>query len=122
VSLASDTWSVIHVVERPSAAGKTTWLSQWDQALVIAEFGRIEPQLHLAHEESEFWADLNADRWSREMTVEAAHGMALCYSDPLKLHYDYCPARAGAALCILFEAGVRTCAAAIAQRRRPSPT
>jgi hypothetical protein len=108
---------VILVVEGPSAAGKTTWLSQWDPSLVIEELGRIEPPLDSVSGESEFWADFNAERWSRAMTVEATRGSALCDTDPLKLHYDYCRARAGVVSWTQFEAGVRACAAAIAQRR-----
>jgi hypothetical protein len=70
-----------------------------------------------ACEESEFWADLNAERWSRALAVEASHGAALCDTDPLKLHYDYCRAGAGIVSWTLFGAGVGACAAAIAQRR-----
>jgi hypothetical protein len=108
---------VILVVEGPSAAGKTTWLSRCDPKLVVVELGRIEPPHQSAREKAQFWSDLNAARWDRTLTVEASHSCALCDTDPLKLHYDYCRARAGVVAWSLFEAGVEACGVAIAERR-----
>jgi len=113
----SETGSVILVVEGPSAAGKTTWLSQWDPALVVTENGRVEPADDSAIEKAEFWAGLNAARWHQALEIEKRCGTALCDTDPLKLHYDYCRARAGIASWSQFDAGIEACSAAIADRR-----
>ena len=61
---------VILVVEGPSAAGKTTWVSQWDPQLMVAEHRGIEPPPGSATETAQFWADLNASRWARALVVE----------------------------------------------------
>lgn len=40
---------------------------------------------------------VNADRWSQAIELEHRAGLAVCDSDPLKLHYSWCLARIGAA-------------------------
>ena len=98
-------------------AGKTTWLSRFDNAVVVAELGRIEPPHEPGDDESQFWTDRNAERWHCALSVEAGHGCPLCDTDPLKLHYDYCRARAGIVAWSVFEAGVAATGAAIPARR-----
>ena len=51
------------------------------------------------------------------LNVEDSHGYALCDTDPLKLHYDYCRPRAGVVAWSLFDAGIEACRLAIAERR-----
>ncbi len=43
-----------------------------------------------------YWVDVNAGRWSSALALEATQGVAVCDSDPLKLHYAWCLARIGA--------------------------
>jgi len=82
---------VIIVVEGVSAAGKSTWCR-----LHYAE--QLVPELPSAvgHEDAlddaarqEFWASLNSDRWQRALRQEEATGLAVCDTDPLKLHYTW---------------------------------
>ena len=60
---------MIVVVEGPSAAGKTTWLTRFDQMVVVDEIGRIEPPDRSPVDEARFWADLDAGRWKRVLDV-----------------------------------------------------
>lgn len=109
---------MIVVVEGPSAAGKTTWCAGHESDTVIAETGRIEPPAKLSDNDSaRFWNEINCLRWRRAIDVEDEHGLAICDTDPLKLHYDFCLAQIGAASWTRFEAGVEAAAEAIASRR-----
>lgn len=38
---------------------------------------------------SRFWVKQNAKRWSEAKAIEADHGLAVCDTDPFKLHYAY---------------------------------
>ena len=123
---------MIVVVEGPSAAGKTTWLTRWPAADVVAEHGGIVVPPERAADEATFWSELNAARWAQALAVEARAGHALCDGDPLKLSYDYCLARIGELPWSRFDAGVAACADAIfcsipdeatlAARRAADPT
>jgi len=42
-----------------------------------------------------YWTAQNAMRFQAAMAQESAGGVALCDTDPLKLHYDWCMGRAG---------------------------
>jgi hypothetical protein len=89
---------VIVVVEGPSAAGKTTWTARHcDPAVVVAETTAAEaaasPEDPLAA--AEFWARLNSARWERAQRIEQAFGVAVCDSDPFKLHYAWTLWRTG---------------------------
>lgn len=108
---------MILVVEGPSAAGKTTWLAQWDPATVVAEHGRVEPPVLPAASEAHFWADLNATRWRHAVDTEGRWDRALCDTDPLKLHYDFCRARVDTIPWSRFDDGVRACRQAIGARQ-----
>ncbi len=108
---------MIVVVEGPSAAGKTTWANAHGSDLVIAESGRAEPPAELSDTGlARFWTDLNCRRWADAVQMELAGGLAVCDTDPLKLHYDYCLARIGMVSWERFAIGVDAVAAAIGSR------
>ena len=85
-------------VEGPSAAGKTTWCRRVADRFVgeYEPTGR-EPVGDDLEVQARYWTKINADRWSEAIEVERMDGLALCDSDPLKLHYSWCLARIGAA-------------------------
>jgi hypothetical protein len=106
---------VIVVVEGPSAAGKTTWCTTLGSASVVAETGPLElPAASSDDDLAQFWSEVNCRRWAEAVRVESEYGLAVCDTDPLKLHYDYCLARIGIASWERFEAGVAIAAEAIA--------
>ena len=47
--------------------------------------------------QASYWTTVNSKRWSQAEDLEARTGIALCDSDPLKLHYSWCLAAVGAA-------------------------
>lgn len=107
---------MILAVEGPSAAGKSTWAAQWPARLVVPETGRVEPPAGADRDEAaRFFVELNCARWARAVATECATAIAICDTDPLKLHYDYCLARVGHASWEPFEAGVEASRAAIAR-------
>ena len=109
---------MIVVAEGPTAAGKTTWAATLPAQHVIPETGRIEvPATMSDAQHATFWNEVNCDRWSKSTGVESATGLAVCDTDPLKLHYDYCLARIGAAAWARFERGVAEAEAAIEEQR-----
>jgi hypothetical protein len=80
---------VIVVVEGISAAGKSTWSRNYSRH-IVPETGRLSnipdrnvDPIRAAH----FWAGLNAARWSAALHQESSSGLAVCDTDPLKLHY-----------------------------------
>jgi hypothetical protein len=89
---------VIIVVEGPSAAGKTTWTTAHaPPGAVIAETPsgpapdrNLDPDGAAAH-----WAILSAARWHAARQAEQATGIAVCDTDPLKLHYIWSLWRTG---------------------------
>ena len=109
--------AVIMVVEGPSAAGKTTWLSRWPAELAVPETSPVDVPTVPVDDEARFWVEHNTVRWHQAVRTEAEHGLALCDSDPLKLSYDYCRARVGAAPWTLFLAELDHCTRAIRRRR-----
>ena len=109
---------MIVVVEGPSAAGKTTWCAAHGSDTVIAETGRIAlPSVSSDHEVARFWSDVNCRRWAEALRVENERGLAVCDTDPLKLHYDCCLARIGSVSWERFEAGVAAAADAMASHQ-----
>ena len=109
---------MIVVVEGPSAAGKTAWSTDHGAGNVVPETGGVELPVDLADESlGEFWTDMNCRRWAQAVAVEAERGVAVCDTDPLKLHYDYCLAAVGAATWRRFEVGVSLTMQAISDRR-----
>lgn len=86
---------MIVVVEGPSAAGKTTWTARHcDPATVVAETTATETADAPDQREhplafAEFWARLNGARWEQALRIERERGVAVCDSDPFKLHYAW---------------------------------
>jgi hypothetical protein len=110
---------VIVAVEGPSAAGKTTWAEMHAASgAVVREAVGLEPPHDVSvGDVAEFWAATHARRWAEAIRIEAELGIAVCDTDPLKLHYDYCLARLGRAPWDRFDAGVSVAAEAMARRR-----
>lgn len=90
--------SVIIAVEGPSAAGKTTWCHR-HASEVVEEYvpTGAEPDGTDMSAQAAYWTHVNSRRWSQAVALEARTGLAICDSDPLKLHYSWCLSRIGAA-------------------------
>lgn len=74
---------------------------------MVAEIARIEPPAAASDGVlARFWNDVDCRRWAEALEVESESGLAICDTDPLKLHYGYCLARIGVASWDRFEAGV----------------
>ena len=81
---------MIIVVEGPSAAGKTTWITEHcPPGAVISEIPsgpaldrNLDPDAAAAH-----WAKVSAARWEAARQAALETGTAVCDTDPLKLHY-----------------------------------
>ena len=109
---------VIVVVEGPSAAGKTTWSTDHGTGNVVPETSGVEPPDGLSDEAfGQFWTDVNCRRWAQAVAAEGKCGVAVCDTDPLKLHYDYCLARVGAVTWRRFDVAVNLALEAISARR-----
>ena len=103
---------MIVVVEGPSAAGKTTWTTRHcDPAIIVPEIAAAEaaaapdPREH-PREAAEFWVQLNCARWKQALGIEMAQGVAVCDSDPFKLHYPWSLWRTGHAHCSYWTAAL----------------
>jgi hypothetical protein len=80
---------MIIVVEGPSAAGKTTWAARFAPELVVSESRPMHPPPSESAAAARYWADLGSDRWVEAERIERQHGIAVCDTDPLKLHYAW---------------------------------
>lgn len=81
---------MILVVEGISASGKTTWCTRHGGQQVIAENGRFDNEPDRVADPlgaATFWAERNVDRWQAALAMEQRCALAICDSDPLKLHY-----------------------------------
>jgi hypothetical protein len=90
---------MIIVVEGPSASGKTTWCrAQGRPEILVPEYapGHDGPDRSDLTASASFWMGVNSDRFRQAEAIERRHGLAICDSDPLKLHYSWCLARIGA--------------------------
>ncbi|MHC2351241.1 hypothetical protein ACVMB3_000699 [Sinorhizobium meliloti] len=89
---------MIIVVEGISAAGKTTWCKSHGQSNLIPEtFPADRKALPLTGiETAQYWTDWNAKRWGDALQMERGKGLAICDTDPLKLHYSWCLCQIGA--------------------------
>lgn len=89
---------MIVAVEGPSAAGKTTWCARHGANAVVPEYVPTgqEPRDTDPDAQADYWVEVNTGRWAVAGSVERAAGVAVCDSDPLKLHYSWCLARVGA--------------------------
>lgn len=83
--------NVIIAVEGPSAAGKTTWCRRHASDFV-EEYTPTgtEPDGADRSVQAAYWSAVNSKRWSRAVALESRLGLAVCDSDPLKLHYSWC--------------------------------
>ena len=83
---------MIVVVEGPSASGKTTWVNVHGH--VAALIGEARPAPSLSGRDpaavAAHWAEVSAARWAAACEGEERAGIALCDTDPFKLHYAWC--------------------------------
>ncbi|MDH6292271.1 uridine kinase [Rhodococcus opacus] len=70
--------AVIVAVEGPSAAGKSTWCRATSEQFV-AEYTPTgeEPDGSDPAEQATHWAQVNAQRWTQALTLQAATGVAV---------------------------------------------
>lgn len=90
---------MIVVVEGPTATGKTTWVRTHHADTAVWEYksdGREPDDDARADAVGVYWAEANARRWLQALAIEAAGGLAVCDSDPCKLHYAWSMWRIGA--------------------------
>jgi nicotinamide riboside kinase len=88
---------VIVAVDGPTAAGKTTWCRA-AAVEFVAEYAPTgsEPD-GSAGRQAQYWTEVNGARWSQALDLEERVQVAICDTDPIKLHYSWCLARIGAA-------------------------
>ncbi len=111
---------MIVVVEGISAAGKTTYSRQVAERQCIPEFEPMAPQPSAEApvvEHAEFWVAHNIRRFKAAIEAEQEHGFALCDTDPLKSHFDWCRARAGQIPMDMFDCARPLIRRAIEERR-----
>ena len=83
---------MIIVIEGISAAGKTTWCRAHGSGHHVPENG---PPIGLPGPDAgtgaiaEYWAERNVHRWRAARAMEDRTGVAVCDTDPLKLHYTW---------------------------------
>ncbi|MEM9468338.1 MAG: hypothetical protein AAGA90_23420 [Actinomycetota bacterium] len=111
---------MIVVLEGISAAGKTTHAAGFGADHVVSEFPEVgvppgpdDP----ADAHAEYWLEHNIRRFRSALEVEAAHGYAICDTDPFKAPYDWCRAEAGFASPDVFRCAVPRAREAIAGGR-----
>ena len=83
---------MIIVVEGASASGKTTWCNAQAQDRTIPESPATPEAPNRrtnAQAATNYWIARNNERWQAALAMERARGMAVCDSDPLKLHYAW---------------------------------
>lgn len=87
---------MIVAVEGPSAAGKTTWCNELGRSFMpeYLPTGR-EPDGGDRVAQAAYWVTVNSRRWTSAVDLEAESDIAVCDSDPLKLHYSWSLARIG---------------------------
>ena len=90
---------MIVAVEGPSAAGKTSWCQRHFGDDYVREYSPTgtEPDANDLDTQADYWTSVNSARWLEAARIEAEIGVAVCDSDPLKIHYSWCLARVGAA-------------------------
>lgn len=83
---------MIVVVEGISAAGKTTWCNQAASASLLPESFPADRKSQPVQDEqvAAYWTRWNAKRWSDVCAIEQLYAVAVCDTDPLKLHYSWC--------------------------------
>jgi hypothetical protein len=111
---------VIVVVEGPSAAGKTTWIAAHCSPGVVV--GEAVGEAGLDREADPvgagaYWAAVNSGRWQAAQRVAQACGLAVCDTDPFKLHYVWSLWRIGHASYEHWQAEWRAAREEFADRR-----
>jgi hypothetical protein len=88
------------VVEGISASGKTTWCRKHAADFIVPETGSRDdaPDATLyPAAAARFWVERGACRWQAARALERSRGIAVCDTDPLKLHYIWSLWQIGAA-------------------------
>lgn len=91
---------MILVVEGISASGKSTWCAAHGANQVVPENGQLLDVPDRAadpHGAAEYWAERNVVRWQAALVMERSASLAICDTDPLKLHYIWCLRQIGEA-------------------------
>lgn len=81
---------MILVVEGISASGKSSWCAAHGRGHIVPENGRLPGAPDRARDPRQaatFWAERNVDRWQAALAMEHRSALAVCDTDPLKLHY-----------------------------------
>lgn len=89
---------LIIAVEGPSAAGKTTWCRRYAARHLVGETEAGAFASVLARPATALfaaWQTENERRWALAEAQESDSGMAVCDTDPLKLHYIWSLWQAG---------------------------
>ncbi|MEL6530314.1 MAG: hypothetical protein AAFQ27_10150 [Pseudomonadota bacterium] len=88
---------MIIVVEGISAAGKTTYARQFGDGRWVPEIpvkdDRPAADASL-DDHAHFWAEHNVRKFQMALELEREHGIAICDTDPMKIHYSWCMERA----------------------------
>jgi hypothetical protein len=90
---------MIVVVEGISAAGKTSWCLAHAGRDLVAEPAPPDSVPDRASDPeaaARFWVGRSEARWSAALALERRTGLAVCDTDPLKLHYAWSLRRIGA--------------------------
>ena len=89
---------MIVVIEGISAAGKTTYARQFGEGSFVPEIpvkdDLPDPNASL-DDHAWFWAEHNVRKFQMALEIEREHGIAICDTDPMKIHYSWCMERAG---------------------------
>lgn len=83
---------MIVVVEGISAAGKTAWCARHARGVTVPEASPpLDVPSRIADPEAaaRYWAARNAERWHAALALEVREGLAVCDTDPFKLHYAW---------------------------------
>jgi nicotinamide riboside kinase len=81
---------VLVVVEGISASGKTTWCRKHATGFTVSETGPRDdaPDAILnPAAAARFWVEQGERRWQDACAIERVRGVAVCDTDPIKLHY-----------------------------------
>lgn len=79
---------MIVAVEGPSAAGKTTWCRRY-AGRFVAEYTITGKEPADAAALARYWARVASRRWAAALDLEREDGVAICDTDPVKLHYAW---------------------------------
>lgn len=111
---------MIVVVEGPTAAGKTSWIAaHCSPAVVIGEAaGGAAPDPEVDPEgTADCWALVSSGRWNAAQYVVQTCGLAVCDTDPFKLHYVWSLWRTGHASARRWQAECRAVRELFARKR-----